>query len=184
MSPRRKVDGASEPDSAVPQPRHRRAWGLPLAVTIATAVAAAAITLCTLVLIAHEKQSRATINDIAALDYVRSFMTEFTSPDPFHANDYADRILAQATGQFAEQYRQNLNAVLVGVAQSEPTTGSVLEAGVSRHNDDGSIDVLVVTKFTAKSPDGKLVMQRATRWVVTAKQEGDRWKISSLIPMI
>lgn len=184
MSPRRKIDRASEPDSVVPQPRRRRRWCLPLAVTIATAVAAAAIAVCTLVLVAHREQSHATIRDIAALDYVRSFMTEFTSPDPFHANDYADRILAQATGQFAEQYRHNQNAVLVGVAQSEPTTGSVLEAGVSRHNDDGSVDVLVVTKITAKSPDAKLVMHRATRWVVTAKQEGDRWKISSLIPMI
>lgn len=183
MSPRRKFDGSSEPGFSAP-PRPRRRWGLPLAVTLAAAVAATAITLCTLVLIAHQKQSGATIKDIAALDYVRSFMTEFTSPDPFHANDYADRVLAQATGQFAEQYRQNQNAIRIGVTQSEPTTGTVLDAGVSRHNDDGSVDVLVITKFTAKSPDGKLVMQRANRWVVTAKQEGDRWKISSLIPMI
>lgn len=112
-------------------------------------------------------------------------MIEFTSPDPFHANDYADRILNQATGDFAEQYRANENQILVSVARSEPTTGSVLDAGVSRRNDDGSIDVLVVTKFTAKSPNGKLLAERANRWVVTAIQEGDRqWKISSLIPMI
>ncbi|QNJ96499.1 mammalian cell entry protein (plasmid) [Mycolicibacterium fluoranthenivorans] len=184
MSPRRKYDEAEEPGFGAPPPRRQRRWDLPLAVTVAAVVAATAITLCAMVLVAHEKQSRATITDVAALGYVRSFMTEFTSPDPFHANEYADRILAQATADFAEQYRQNENAILVGVAQSEPTTGTVLDAGISRRNDDGSVDVLVVTKFTSKSPDGKLVMERANRWVVTAEQEGDRWKISSLIPMI
>ena len=136
------------------------------------------------VLSSHEMQRRTTISDAVALSYVRSFMTDFTSPDPLHANDYADRVLDQATGDFAEQYRQNENEILIGVARSEPTTGAVLEAGVSRRNDDGSVEVLVITKFTSKSPDGKLQAERADRWVVTAKQEGDRWKISSLIPMI
>ncbi|MGP0080686.1 MAG: mammalian cell entry protein, partial [Mycobacterium sp.] len=68
-------------------------------------MAAAAITVCTLVLISHQTQWRTTIKDAAALGYVHSFMTEFTSPDPFHANDYTDRISAQATGEFAQQYR-------------------------------------------------------------------------------
>nr|WP_284228315.1 MULTISPECIES: hypothetical protein [unclassified Mycolicibacterium] len=111
-------------------------------------------------------------------------MTDFTSPDPFHANDYADRILARATGAFAEQYRQNEDEIVVGIARSEPTTGTVLEAGVSRRNDDGSVDVLVITKFTSTSPDGMLRAERTNRWVVTTKQEEDRWMISSLTPMI
>lgn len=123
------------------------------------------------------------MNDAVALGYVRTFMTEFTSPDPFHANDYTDRILAQATGEFADQYRQNENEILIGVARSEPTTGAVLDAGVSRRNDDGSVDVLIVTKLTSQSPDGKFQAARNNRWVVTTKQEGDQWKISSLIPM-
>ena len=111
-------------------------------------------------------------------------MTDFTSPDPFHANDYVDRILARATGDFAEQYRKNENEVIIGIARSEPTVGTVLEAGVSRRNDDGSVDVLVITKLTSKSPDGTLQAERANRWVVTTRQEGDRWMISSLTPMI
>jgi Mce-associated membrane protein len=157
---------------------------LPLAVAFAAAAAVTAMVVCALVLSSHQMQRRTTISDAVALGYVRSFMTDFTSPDPFRANDYADRILGQATGDFAEQYRQNENEILIGVARSEPTTGAVLDAGVSRRNDDGSVEVLVITKFTSKSPDGKLQAERANRWVVTAKQEGDRWKISSLIPMI
>jgi Mce-associated membrane protein len=182
VSPRRKFEPGAEHLFSAPLPPRR--WGLPLAATLAAAVAAAAITLCTLVLISHQTQWRATIKDAAALGYVHSFMTEFTSPDPFHANDYTDRILAQATGEFAQQYRQNQNEILVQVARTEPTTGTVLEAGIARWNDDGSVDVLVVTKFTSKSPDGKVVLERENRWVVTAKQEGDGWKISGLIPMI
>ncbi|MGO9523362.1 mammalian cell entry protein [Mycobacterium sp.] len=182
MSPRRKFESGTEHLFSAPLPPRR--WGLALAATLAAAVAAAAITVCTLVLISHETQWRTTIKDATALGYVHSFMTEFTSPDPFHANDYTDRISAQATGEFAQQYRDNQNEVLVQVARSEPTTGTVLDAGVARWNDDGSVDVLVVTKFTSKSPDGKVVLERESRWVVTAKQEGDRWKISGLIPMI
>ncbi len=182
MSPRRKFEPGG--GHLFPAPLRRRRWGLPLATTLCAAVVAAAVTLCTLVLISHQTQRRTTIKDAAALGYVHSFMTEFTSPDPFHANDYTDRILAQATGNFAEQYRDNQNEILVQVARSEPTTGTVLDAGVARWNDDGSVDVLVVTKFTSKSPDGKLVLEKENRWVVTAKQEGDRWKISGLIPMI
>ncbi|MGB9305377.1 MAG: mammalian cell entry protein [Mycobacterium sp.] len=182
MSPRRKFEPGTEHLFSPPLPPRR--WGLALAATLAVAVAAAAITVCTLVLFLHQTQWRTTIKDAAALGYVHSFMTEFTSPDPFHANDYTDRILAQATGEFAQQYRDNQNEILVQVARSEPTTGTVLDAGVARWNDDGSVDVLVVTKFTSKSPDGKVVAERENRWVVTAKQEGDRWKISGLIPML
>jgi Mce-associated membrane protein len=180
MSPRRKVEPGAELLLAPPP----RRWGLPLAVTFAAAAAVTAMAVSAVVLSSHEMQRRTTISDAVALSYVRSFMTDFTSPDPLHANDYADRVLDQATGDFAKQYRQNENEILIGVARSEPTTGAVLEAGVSRRNDDGSVEVLVITKFTSKSPDGKLQAERADRWVVTAKQEGDRWKISSLIPMI
>ncbi len=183
MSPRRKMQPGAEPLFAPPS-RSPRRWGLPLAVMVAAVAAVTAIVVCAQVLSSHEMQRRTAINDAVALGYVRSFMTEFTSPDPFHANDYADRILAQATGGFAEQYRQNENEILIGIARSEPTTGTVLDAGVSRRNDDGSVDVLVVTKFTSQSPDGKLQAERANRWVVTTKQEGERWMISSLTPMI
>ncbi|MDG5486846.1 mammalian cell entry protein [Mycolicibacterium gadium] len=194
MSPRRKFDPGSDTDFwslrldspiSVRVLRRSRRRGFELVAILAAITAAAAIIFCTQVLTSHQKHWRTTIDDAAALGFVHSFMTEFTSPDPFHANDYTDRILTHATGDFAEQYRANQNQILVEVARSEPTTGTVLDAGVSRRNDDGSIDMLVVTKLASQSPDGKLRLERANRWVVTAKQEGDRqWKISSLIPMI
>ncbi|COX63070.1 MCE associated protein [Mycobacterium tuberculosis] len=44
--------------------------------------------------------------------------------------------------------------------------------------------MLVVTQITSKSADGKRVVSNANRWLVTAKQEGNEWKISSLLPVI
>jgi len=185
VSPRRRFDKGETPlFSERAQPPRRRRLLLPVAAASAAVLAAAAITVCTVVLISHETQRRATIKEAAVLGYVRSFMTEFSSPDPFHANDYTDRILAQTTGEFGQQYRNNQNEILIGVARSEPTAGTVLEAGIARWNDDGSADVLVVTKFTSKSTDGKFVAERANRWVVTATQEGDGWKISNLTPVL
>lgn len=111
-------------------------------------------------------------------------MTEFTSVDPFHANDYVDRVLAHATGDFAKQYQDRENEILLQVARAEPTKGTVLDAGVERWNDDGSANVLVATEMTSKSPDGKRIFEKTNRWVATAKQEGNQWKISSLLQVI
>ncbi|AEJ45353.1 MCE associated protein [Mycobacterium tuberculosis variant bovis BCG] len=118
------------------------------------------------------------------LSDVRSFMTMFTSPDPFHANEYAERVLSHATGDFAKQYHERANDILIRISGVEPTTGTVLDAGVQRWNEDGSANVLVVTQITSKSADGKRVVSNANRWLVTAKQEGNEWKISSLLPVI
>lgn len=184
MSPLRKIQAGEQPLLPTTPPRGPRRWGLALVATLAGAIAATALMLCAQDLNAHRTQRHTTLRDAAALAYVRSFMIEFTSPDPFHANDYTDRVLAQATGDFAHQYRQNQNQILIQVARSEPTTGTVLEIGVSRRNADGSVDVLVMTKFTSKSPDGTLQFERSNRWVVTARQEGERWKVSRLTPTI
>jgi Mce-associated membrane protein len=110
-------------------------------------------------------------------------MTQFTSLDPFHANDYVDRVLARSTGEFAKQYEEKANLSLLQVAKGEPTTGTVLDAGVERWNDDGSANVLVATDVSVKSPDGKQV-DAAYRWLVTAEKEGEQWKISSLLQVI
>jgi Mce-associated membrane protein len=122
--------------------------------------------------------------DAAAVGYVRGFMTAYTTLDPFHANDYADRILAHGTGDFAKKYKEKENEIVIQVARAEPTKGTVLEAGLQRWNDNGSADVLVATKTSTKSPDGKSTIESGSRWVVTAIQEGQQWKISQLNQVI
>ena len=183
MSPRRKFE-ADEQDFFAVAPRPPRRWGLALIATLATLLIAAAITGSTLMLIQHEKDRRASVKEAAALGYVREFMTAYTTVDPFHANDYADRILTQGTGDFAKMFKEKENEILVQVARAEPTKGTVLEAGLQRWNDNGSVDVLVATKISTKTPDGKSTNESGNRWVATAIKEGQQWKISQLIQVI
>ncbi|WP_343600743.1 mammalian cell entry protein [Mycobacterium sp.] len=187
MSPRRKIQPGEAPPfvaRAVAPSRLRRLARLPLMFGVAGLVIAEAITVCALVLVSHESQRRAAVRDVAVLADVRSFMTQFTSLDPFHANDYVDRVLAHATGEFAKQYQQKANLAALAVAKGEPTTGTVLDAGVERWNDDGSANVLVAAEVNGKSPDGKKTVDVASRWLVTAQKEGNQWKISSLVQVI
>jgi Mce-associated membrane protein len=77
-----------------------------------------------------------------------------------------------------------MNEILVQVARAEPTTGTVLDAGVQRWNDNGSADVLVAVKVGTSTPDGKSTVESGSRWVVTTIEEGQQWKISNLIQVI
>ena len=183
MSPRRKIE-ADEPDFFEAKPDPPRRWGLPLIAALASVLIAAALTAGTLMLVSHRTDVRTRANDAQVLDYVQSFMTSYTTLDPFNANAYTDRILAQGTGEFASMFSEKQNEILIQVAQAEPTTGSVVAAGVQRWNDNGSADVLVATKITSKSPDGKSTIESGNRWVATAIKEGQQWKISQLIQVI
>jgi Mce-associated membrane protein len=183
VSPRRKIE-ADEPDFFDVTPPRPRRWGLPVLAVAAAVLIAAAITASTLILIRHESDRRASVKIAEAVSYVREFMTAYTTLDPFHANDYADRILAQGTGDFARLFKERQNEIMIQVARAEPTTGAVVEAGLQRWNDNGSADVLVATKMTTKSPDGKTTIESGNRWVATAIKEGQQWKISNLIQVI
>lgn len=182
MSPRRRFAPGDRP-LLIARPveaEAQRPWLVPLAGTVATLLIVAAITACALMLGSHETRVRTASRDRQVLSYVTGFMTQFTSIDPFHANDYVNRILAQATGDFANQYQKNANEILLQVARAEPATGSVLDAGLERWNDDGSASVMVATAITTKSPDEKQVLENTNRWAATATQEGNQWKISNL----
>jgi len=85
---------------------------------------------------------------------------------------------------FAKSFKERMNEIVVQVARAEPTTGTVLEAGVQRWNDNGGADVLVATKVSTTGPDGKSTIESGSRWVVTTIEEGQQWKISQLIQVI
>ena len=155
-----------------------------MATALAVLLGAGAITTSAFILANHRSDHQRAMKQVDVLGFARSFMTGFTSLDPFHANDYVQRLLAQATGDFARQYREKVNEILINVAQAEPTKGTALDAGVERWNDDGSASVLVATEVTYKSPDRKQTIESTSRWVLTAQREGDKWKISSLQQVI
>jgi Mce-associated membrane protein len=183
MSPRRRIDPV-ERSYFAPLEKQPLRWGLPVTAIVSALVAAAAIAACIFMVVGHVSDHRTQVRDASALGKVRQFMTDYTTLDPFHANDYGDRIQAQGTGEFAQQFKEKYNGIVVQVARAEPTTGTVLEAGVQRWNANGSADILVATKITAKSPDGKTTIESGNRWVVTTIEEGQQWKISNLIQVI
>lgn len=184
MSPRRQLDRAQRDyfDFVVPV-RPPLRWGLPVTAIVTALLTAAIIGCGVFLVVGYESDRRTDVRDASALGYVTSFMTGYTTLDPFHANDYVDRVAAQATGAFQTQFKEKQNEILIQVAQAEPTTGTVLEAGVQRWNGDGSADVLVATKISSALPDGQQA-ESGNRWVVTTIKEGDQWKISNLIQVI
>ncbi|UMB72061.1 mammalian cell entry protein [Mycobacterium paraterrae] len=161
-----------------------RKWALPSAVAGATILTVGALTTSSLVLIDQRSHHRDAMQEVDVLGYVKAFMAGFTTLDPFHANVYYDRVMANATGDFAKQYHDKHNEILVQIAQAEPTKGTTLAAGVERWNDDGTVNVMVATDISMKSPDGKQKVENTNRWVVTAQREGKQWKISSLQQVI
>src|SRR4029079_4945473 len=109
MSPRRKID-AKEPELyTAPPPKPPRRWGLPLVASVAGVLVAAAIAASTLMLVSHESDRRTQVRDADVLGYVKSFMTTYTTLDPFQANYYGDRIQSQATGAFAKSFKAKNN---------------------------------------------------------------------------
>ncbi|MCV7378230.1 mammalian cell entry protein [Mycobacterium alsense] len=184
MSPRRRFEpgaGVLLVERPVPP---GRPWGLPVASAVAAVLMVAAIAACTLMLISHESHTSDSKKEQQVVSYVEWFMAQFTSIDPYHANDYVERVLAQATGEFAKQYHDKANEILLQVARAEPAAGTVLAAGLERWNDDGSATVMVATEVTSKSPDEKQVFENTNRWAATVTQEGNQWKISNLLQVI
>ncbi|MBP2455022.1 mammalian cell entry protein [Mycolicibacterium lutetiense] len=180
MSPRRKIS-ADERDYFAVEPKEPISWGLPIVGMLSALLIAAAIAGCTFMLVRHESDERTNARDADALAYVTEFMKGYMTRDPFHANDFADDVLRQATGDFAKMFKEKQDEITVRVAQAEPSEGSVQEAGIQRWNDNGSADVLVATKTSIRAPDGKSTIETGDRWIATTIREGQQWKISQLI---
>jgi Mce-associated membrane protein len=162
----------------------RRGRGLPGLSIVAALLVAAAVAVTSLMLWSHETDHRADVRDADVLGYVGQFMTQYTTLDPMHANDYADGIVRHATGDFAKEFKDKQNEILIHVAQAEPTRGTVMEAGIEKWHDDGSVSVLVATKISTTVGNPRKPVESGDRWVVTAVKEGQQWKISRLTQVI
>lgn len=184
MSPRRKISPSEATWFRAPEPQPRRR-GVKLLSALAAALIVAAVATSAVVFAKHQAARRAEVREAAVLSFVRAFVIQYTSPDPFNANAYADKVLALGTGNFAKLYSEKMNEVVLQVATAEPAFGSVGEqdVGIERWNPDGSASVIAVANMTTKMPDGKKI-DSASRWEITAVKEGDQWKVSDLIQVL
>lgn len=182
MSPRRRVESLSG-DWLRPPGSQPRRKGLRLVGAIAAVLILAALATSVVVFSGNQATRRTQINEAAVQDSVRTFITQYTSPDPFNANAYAEKVLALGTGNFAKMYSDRMNEVVLQVAQSEPGFGTVQDVGIERWNPDGSASVIAVASMATKLPDGTKI-DSGSRWEVTAIKEGDQWKVSDLIQVL
>jgi Mce-associated membrane protein len=182
MSPRRRIEAGVDPALRLPPARPRNRL-LSVVVPVAAMAMVGALALSAFVFAKSITAQRASIRNAAVVDFVRSFITQYTSPDPFNANAYAENVLSLGTGNFAKLYSDKMNQVVIQVAQAEPGVGTVQEIGVERWNPDNSVNVIAVANMTTKMPDGKKV-ESPSRWEVTAVKEGDQWKVSDLIQVL
>lgn len=182
MSPRRKVDLTPSQWLNKPESAPRRG-GLRFIGAVAAFLILAALATSAVVFAENQSDRRTQIDAAAVQDSVRTFITQYTSPDPFNANDYAEKVLALGTGNFAKMYSDRMNEVVLQVAQSERGFGTVQDIGIERWNPDGSASVIAVASMTTKLPDGTKI-DSASRWEVTAIKEGDQWKVSDLIQVL
>lgn len=166
MSPRRKFAPGERPLLVARPVRPPRGWLLPLAGTAAALLMVTAVTLCALMLVSHESRERAASKDREVLSYVSGFMTQFTSIDPFHANDYVNRILAQATGDFAKQYEKNANEILLQVARAELATGTVLTPDWN----GGTTTAAPMSWWPRQSPPSRRMRNRCWRTPTVGRQ--------------
>src|ERR1700760_3629999 len=114
MSPRRRFEPGEEPLLiALEIEQRRRLWELPVFSSLTAVLMAAAISVSTLMLISHQKTESAASKDRQVLNYVTWFMEQFTTIDPYHANEYVARVLSQATGEFSRQYHDQANQILL-----------------------------------------------------------------------
>ena len=133
MSPRRRISPDAQDSFGLPPLPPGRAK--PLAgrwswiASLAAVVVLASVTAAAVIVTKHETIRRAQIRDADVLTFVNSFVTAYTSPDPFNANRYAEQILAQGTGEFATQFGDNMNAVVFQVAQLKRHTRSAPDPG-------------------------------------------------------
>lgn len=182
MSPRRRFDVAEWAALRMPEPRPSRRR-LRMVASIAAAVMLVSLGVSAFVFAKSLAHQRDDIRNAAAIDFVRSFITQYTSPDPFNANAYADNVLSLGTGNFAKLYSEKMTEVVLRVAQAEPGVGTVQEIGIERWNPDNSVNVIAVANMTTTMPDGKKV-DSGSRWEITAVKEGDQWKVSDLIQVL
>jgi Mce-associated membrane protein len=182
MSPRRRLEPGQLSPFRLPDPPPSRRK-LAVIGALAAAVITVAVAISAVVFVKNQTERRTQIREAAVVSFVRTFITQYTSPDPFNANDYADKVLALGTGNFAKMYSDRMNEVVIQVAQAERGFGTVQEIGIERWNNDGSASVIAVANMTTKLPDGQS-FDTNTRWEVTAVREGDQWKVSDLIQVL
>ncbi|MDP3968169.1 MAG: hypothetical protein Q8Q02_07795 [Nocardioides sp.] len=145
-----------------------------LAVALALAVALVLVLLEVRALSADEEDRD------AALAAARSQARAFTTIDYREVDDSLDRVLAGATGEFAEQFEESRDDIAIGARQNQSVSrGDIVSAGVVSLTDDRA-QVIVVVDGEVSNISTEEPQPRFYRLQLELVRESDRWLTSQL----
>ena len=149
------------------------AWGLSLLLVLALAGTAVAA-------IALRGQDSRDENRTAMMRAGRQMSVDFMTYKYQTWDDDVQRVLANATGPFKQQFSETATSLKQQVTQNQASSqGEVLEAGiVSMDSDSGQLLVVIDAAVANKAaPNGQL---RHLRVKLDMVREGDRWLTADL----
>lgn len=117
----------------------------------------------------------------AAATAARKAVTDLTTADYQHPQQYVDRLRADATGRFLRLFTNSAtgftNVLVRGKVQ---TAGRVAEVGVRRISAD-SAELTVLAYVTVKNSQTPKGAQRVYRLSVSMIPAGSRWLVSNVV---
>jgi Mce-associated membrane protein len=181
VRPRTPVRGPSEPKTAAPKQRAKRAQRstgvLLLGLALAAALAALAVT-------GRQWYEHRRLDDAhqAALAAARQATVDFVSISATSVDHDLQRIAGGATGDFADEFNRGLRDVRTAVMDNEvQSQGTALRAGLISGDLDSAV-VIVAVDATVKNkgaPDGRLSHYRIQVDMALDPDTG-RWLVSRL----
>lgn len=129
------------------------------------------------VLVDHDGEDLHSAVLLAGTHQAKAFM----NVDYREIDDYNDRVLAGATGDFAEQYKQTMEALVKLTTKYQTVqTGDVVAAGVVAADQDNAT-VLVAMEGTVQNKDSNGKKAQAQRLQLKLVWEGGRWLTNDLV---
>ncbi len=169
---------AGPADSASAAQPGGRVWAAVLAVLLVLLLTGSAVAG---VLFTRVRQSAAaSASQQAAVAAARKAVTDLTTADYRHPQQYANRLRADATGKFLRLFVNSAtgfrNILIQGKVE---TTGRAVSAGVQRAG-PGSAELSVLAFVTVRNSQFPQGFQRVYRLTVSMVTAGSRWLVSSV----
>ncbi|MBV7707049.1 hypothetical protein NOVA_30130 [Nocardia nova] len=104
-------------------------------------------------MVRHHTAVRDAARDTQLLNFSKDAVAQLVSTDSADPRGYVDRVLANSTGQWHDEFDARKRSVIDTMQTSGGMTrGHGVAAGIERRNDDGSVSVLVVVTSQTSVP--------------------------------
>ena len=175
----------SAPEASETRPsRLTRGWFVG-GLVVLLLLAAGAVTGGVFALLAHNDNAASTRAEEQAVAAAKDCVSATNAPDPAAMAASVQKIIDCSTGDFGA-YAKMMAPMMVEAYQAANVRVEVtdMRAAVERHNDDGSIDVLVAFRFRVPSNPDTQNAETGLRLRAQMASEDGRYKIARLDPVM